>query len=154
MATMSMEENKLENKQPINPYIYAGLSPSKRMKALQSNLKITNYNELITLFVAVCDAYDQDPQHHMENFSYRKREYVTIRQMFFYVAKKKFKKMALAEFGRFVEKDHATVLHGIRTIENLLQSWEGKEIREYLHIIEHKYQYMKQTKFPINLNQQ
>lgn len=50
----------------------------------------------------------------------RKRNIVNLRQMCFYILRKK-KGMVFETIGREFGKDHATVLHGVRNIESLLE---------------------------------
>lgn len=47
----------------------------------------------------------------------RKRELVYFRFIFFYILRNR---LTLKEAGYYFRKDHATVLHGIRTIENFV----------------------------------
>ena len=70
------------------------------------------------------------------NANTRKREIVQARQFCMYFAKK-YTKMPLSTIGKFCgDKDHATVLHSCRVIENLLET--DKKIRSYSEDIEKK----------------
>jgi len=70
------------------------------------------------------------------NANTRKREIVQARQFCMYFAKK-YTKMPLSTIGKFCgDKDHATVLHSCRVIENLLET--DKNIRAYYEDIEKK----------------
>lgn len=52
----------------------------------------------------------------------RKREIVFARQVAMYLIKRHTKKLSLKQIGKhFGDKDHATVLHGIKTIKNLME---------------------------------
>lgn len=51
----------------------------------------------------------------------RKREIVEARQIFFSIIKKN-TKMSLSSIGKLCRKDHATVLHSIKTVENLCET--------------------------------
>lgn len=50
----------------------------------------------------------------------REREIVEARQIYF-VRAKLFTKASLAAIGKLVNKDHATVLHGIKTVNNVIE---------------------------------
>lgn len=56
----------------------------------------------------------------------RKREIVEARQFYFKRAKM-FTKRSLASIGALVGKDHATVLHGIKTVNNIIEVKEKYE---------------------------
>lgn len=56
----------------------------------------------------------------------RKREIVEARQFFFVEAKEQTKE-SLARIGAFVGKDHATVVHGIKTVNNTVEVKEKYE---------------------------
>jgi chromosomal replication initiator protein len=70
----------------------------------------------------------------------QKREIVFARQIAFYFARK-YTKLSLAKIGEKVGgKDHATVRHGIITVENLMETNKKyfktvKEIRDKIKII-------------------
>lgn len=51
----------------------------------------------------------------------RKRELVFIRQLCMYFARKK-TKASLSQVGTYMSRDHATVLHAIKTINNLIDT--------------------------------
>lgn len=55
------------------------------------------------------------------NIKLRKRELVLVRQVIMYMLKS-FTNMTLHDIGGVFTKDHATVLHGIRTINNLIET--------------------------------
>lgn len=53
----------------------------------------------------------------------RKRELVIPRQMFCYIAKFNMPNVTLKEIGKFLGgRDHSTVIHGIRTAEDLIET--------------------------------
>ena len=52
----------------------------------------------------------------------RKREIVICRQLIMYFLKKFNRKQTLAEIGSVYGKDHATVLHAIKTVNNLIDT--------------------------------
>ena len=53
----------------------------------------------------------------------RKREIVTARHLFCYFAKLMTNK-SLTDIGRYIDRDHATVMHAIKKINNLLSYHE------------------------------
>lgn len=63
----------------------------------------------------------------------RKREYVDARMFVFYIVRNKLK-LSLAVTGLLFEKDHATVLHAFKTMNNLL-SYDNHYVNE-LAVIE------------------
>jgi len=69
----------------------------------------------------------------------RKQEVVFARQLSFYLGKQ-YTKLSLYSLGKFFDKDHATVLHGIKMIENFMFSDRTirLEIQELNKIIKEK----------------
>ena len=55
------------------------------------------------------------------NHKCRKPEYVKPRQMYFVFAKL-YTKKSLAQIGLFVNKEHCTVLHGMKSINNIIDT--------------------------------
>ena len=58
----------------------------------------------------------------------RKRNLVEARQVIFYIAYKKINGLSLAQIGAKFNKDHATVLYGIKMVQNLCDT--NKEFKE------------------------
>lgn len=56
------------------------------------------------------------------NIKTRERKIVQGRQFFYYIMKHKTKK-SLAKIGMEFNQDHATVLHGVKTIQNLIDTY-------------------------------
>ena len=54
--------------------------------------------------------------------SSRKRELVETRQAVFYIAYKTNQQLTLDAIGEYFNKNHATVIHGIKSAENLLET--------------------------------
>jgi chromosomal replication initiation ATPase DnaA len=69
------------------------------------------------------------------NHKCRKRELVTARQTFWYVMKKH-TSCSFASIGARFGKDHATVMHGIRSINELMET--DKELFKSVNEIENK----------------
>jgi chromosomal replication initiator protein len=57
----------------------------------------------------------------MKNIKCRKRELAQSRQWHMYIRFKVFK-MSSTEAGNIYDKDHATVLHAIKTVNNLMET--------------------------------
>jgi len=59
---------------------------------------------------------------------WRKREIVETRQLVYYLFKKKYPTYSYSWIGVHFGQDHATVIHGVRTIKNLIDT--DKDFRE------------------------
>ena len=68
------------------------------------------------LLFALCAFHEESPD--LVKLKSRNAEYVTIRNEFYYIAKKTWPNMKLKEIAYTFKKHHATVLHGIKKIEN------------------------------------
>lgn len=68
-------------------------------------------------------------EYHLLFTKTRKRNVVVARQVAMYVIKKKVDTNSLANIGAFFNKDHATVLHAIRTVDNLMENYKDFEIK-------------------------
>ena len=73
--------------------------------------------------------------HPLSSTAYRKREYVESRQLFLTMMHNHTKR-SLASIGSIVGKDHATVLHSVKTINNLCDT--DKKFREMYEFIENR----------------
>lgn len=65
----------------------------------------------------------------------RKREYVYARALYYRLSKE-FTTCSLSDIGKSVGKDHATVLHGLRTFEEVITKEEPQIMRMYYQIRE------------------
>jgi chromosomal replication initiator protein len=82
----------------------------------------------------VCDYFDLPLE--LINSKTRKREIVQARQLAMFFSKKH-TKSSLATIGLYCgNKDHATVLHACRTVNNLIET--DKQFRVYVDEIEKK----------------
>jgi hypothetical protein len=100
----------------IHPYMYAGM---------MVNINVDSYpinNEL--MFKIICNRLDVDFNIIMESPKWRKREVVTAKQIYFYLKKKRTRE-SLASIGSYLKKDHATVLHGIKQVNNHIETEKG-----------------------------
>ncbi len=75
----------------------------------------------------VCKALDIDPAEMQLRKKCRKREWVEARDIVFYILVRSCK-WKTARTGMVYGKDHATVLHALKTIDNLLET--DKEFRK------------------------
>ena len=97
----------------------------------QTNIIISRCNKDISVenIAKIVSAYYELPREDL-NLKTRKREIVTARQMTWYIIKKLKYKIGLVEMGKlFHDKDHTTVMHGVKTINNLL-AVSDKDIME------------------------
>lgn len=96
----------------------------------------SSYNSLLAEFVKqmVCSYYGVDVS--FMKYETRKREVVKCRHVSMYLLKKH-SSMSLSVLGAEFNKDHATVLHAVRTINNYME-WDRdlrKEIQELEKIV-------------------
>jgi len=105
----------------IPPYIYAGLSKESQKQSAVYFRKTKNHKQLKDLFVSCCEAWDLEVRDVLEKHKTRKREYVQVRQLYCLLAKRK-KLASLSVIGEFINKDHATCIHGVKTYQNLLNT--------------------------------
>lgn len=82
----------------------------------------------------VCEYYGIDKETILKKT--RKREIVQARQIAMYFTKE-FTRLSLANIGLYIgEKDHATVLHACKTVNNLIET--SKSIRYDCEVIEQR----------------
>lgn len=96
---------------PISVYIIPGLA--ERIKQLEKSPEI--------VFSEVCSIFKKNPEEVKKFNKTRKQPYVEIRQVSMLLFVKKLK-MTVAESGAYFGKDHATTIHAIKTVENLIQT--------------------------------
>jgi chromosomal replication initiation ATPase DnaA len=82
---------------------------------------LTKEEKMLDLFEKVCKKYEQDPKYILANNKNRHRDFVELRQVSMFLFKRKLK-YSLFTYGDFFEKDHATVIHSIKQVTNLLQT--------------------------------
>jgi len=90
-------------------------------------------NEPMSIISAVCRYYNLDYGALKGNI--RSRKLAIGRHTIFKLIKDN-TKLSLTEIGKFLNKDHSTVLYGIRKIENLTELYE--EEREHYKAIENE----------------
>lgn len=81
---------------------------------------IDEVNDL-QLIKVICNVNEVDFEQLTKRFTYRKREFVECRQMYFYF-KKRMSNLSLEKIGSFFNKDHATVLHSVKSVNNLIDT--------------------------------
>lgn len=99
-------------------------------------------NTITKIISTVCYFYGIDQK--VLNGKTRKREIVWCRQLSMYFAKK-YTKLSLSDIGREIgKKDHATVLHACKTVNNIIDTERDvkiefmqldKQLSEFLNII-------------------
>jgi hypothetical protein len=111
---------------------------SNRMKNNKKQLhskilegSVQSYNAMVSEFVKeiVCSYFGIDSD--SLNYNTRKREVVKCKQISMYLIHKNLN-MSLSKIGRHFQKNHATVIHSVKTIKNYLE-WDKdlkKEIDE------------------------
>jgi hypothetical protein len=78
--------------------------------------KRANQNIVCIIRKAVTEITGTDP--YFDN-TFRGGEFVKARQLFVYFVKDN-TKLSLMSIGRLINKDHTTVIHSVRTVENYL----------------------------------
>lgn len=73
------------------------------------------------IFRQVCDAYGYSTKEVRNNPKSRKRDFVEIRQLSMFIIRRELQ-LSYNKIGDFLNKDHATVLFGIRNVKNLLET--------------------------------
>ena len=100
----------------IHPYMYPGM---------MVNLNVDSYpinNE--SMFKIICNRLDVDFNKIMKSPRWRKREVVTAKQIYFYLKRERTRE-SLESIGKYLKKDHATVLYGIRQVNNHMETEKG-----------------------------
>lgn len=115
----------------IPPYIFAGLSKEAKKQSALNFRKTKNHKQLKDLFVSCCEAWDLDVRDVLEKHNTRKREYVQVRQLYCLLAKRK-KLASLSIIGEFINKDHATCIHGAKTYQDLLNTDKSQKFSNAL----------------------
>lgn len=95
----------------------------QELTLLRNQPILTKEDKMNEIFEKVCRVYEQDPKYILANNNSRHRDFVTVRQVSLYYFKKRLK-YSLFVYGNFFKKDHATVLHSIKTVKNLMETDE------------------------------
>ena len=105
---------------------------------------ISNKNTDFMIFSEVCKISNLSPEKVIQNNKNRLRELVVIRQVTMSLLRLKHKR-SLTYCGNFFSKDHATVLHAMETVKNLLET-DRLFRAKYGHLFEG-------VKFPVSKRQ-
>lgn len=82
---------------------------------------ITTKRRLDVIFTFVCNYYNVSEEEVRDKS--RLRSLVMIRQRFYWLTRKHFyNEISLTLLGSFLRQDHATVVHGCKTVESLCES--------------------------------
>lgn len=102
----------------MNYFLMPGLPVNK---SLQSTIELRTriYD---SIFKKVCDVYELEPKYVLARNKTRLRDIVEIRQISLTLFKHKVASGSLKEKGAYFKKDHATVLHSIKTVKNLRET--------------------------------
>lgn len=68
-------------------------------------------------FNRVCDFFNKDAADVLNHNKSRNFKYLRIRQITSHIIREKYK-YSLVDIGKFFDKDHATILHGLRSLQN------------------------------------
>jgi chromosomal replication initiator protein len=95
--------------------ILPGVEKTSKMDNLKRNMN--------SVLNEVCELYNTQPIAVLNSTKKRDRNLVLSRQITMYLTRKRFKlTYSLSEIGGYFKKDHSTVLHSIRAIDNLLET--------------------------------
>lgn len=90
-----------------------------RKSVLSGRISEYKHLQIWKEFEKVCKAYGEDADFAYSQNGTRKREFVEIRHMTMFIIRDKHPSYSLESIGAFFEKDHATIIHGIKTAGNL-----------------------------------
>jgi len=95
------------------------------LESRKNYLKTKDMTQLQELFNHICNVEGITPSEALKKT--RKREIVQVRQKYFKIAQKN-NLGSSAKIGKVTGQDHATVIHGIKTVNNLIDV--DKQFRE------------------------
>lgn len=108
------DEKQTQKNKEMNYMVLPGLAEINKKKVITQQR-----NERLTIeFVKVCQHFAQNPTKVKKQDGVRKRENVLIRQICMLIFKCKLKQSLSTAAGYFGQ-DHATALHGIKTVVQL-----------------------------------
>lgn len=76
--------------------------------------------DITILFDFICKYFNVDKK--IVLLKSRKRELVEVRQIFFYFSNKYLKNTTLERISKFLNKDHSTVIHSIKVVNNMCET--------------------------------
>lgn len=118
---------KIINKLKLIFYIYRQLSNPDANDKIEKIKQEMIENEIINL-ICKCSDVTKEELLNKEHFKNRKRELVTARQLHMSFVKLSLRKSQKAS-GAIYGKDHATVIHSIKTIKNLVETDKNYRIQ-------------------------
>lgn len=104
----------------MNASIYA-IPGCVAIRQIKKEAQIKKKQSDFDLFKEVCEISGQDPIEVMKFNGVRKREYVTVRQITMSLLHMK-NNRSLTYAGGYFRKNHATVIHSMKTTQNLLDT--------------------------------
>ena len=122
----------------MNPIIFAGLKVFQQDKVKRIKSKLdrdfvkTSFNdlELVHLLKEICNFCKVDVAD--AKSIHRNREYVMARMYYAYFARH-YTLRGLSKIGKEINRDHATIIHYVKTINNLIET--DKETRQVVDSI-------------------
>ena len=116
----------IENRKPLTECSYMAIpghiqfsvtimDVEKERKAIKKN------NALLNLLFDLCEFYEVPYDEFLVNIKLRKREYITIRQIYCYILRKE-TTQSLLKIGSIFSCDHSTVINSIKKVEEYLFS--------------------------------
>lgn len=85
-----------------------------------ANTGLTEYRNRVERYVTA--EIGLEYEYFKNNYYSRKTDLKISRHLVWYFCKQKFPKVALVRLGAFYNKDHATVIHGIKNINNIIET--------------------------------
>lgn len=131
-----IESFESKHKYPINVEI-GGIQSSI---AVADNPERLNQTDIVSLITNAMHSFDEDLKQYksLRNLKTRKRDVLIWAQLYSYLAwRYGYNKSCIA---RFLNKNHATIIHSIKTIENYKDT---KDV-EYVAIYEHLKKYIQE----------
>ena len=121
-----MKMLKLPEIKKMHPFMFVGL---------ENNNNNPSINSIVSAVVKVTGVEFNKVQS-----SSRRRNFVNARHLFCYFARKR-TKLSFQEIGGIINRDHATIIHSVRNVEDLLSyDREFKEIVPAIQLEIEKYE--------------
>jgi chromosomal replication initiation ATPase DnaA len=134
--TLREENHKLKNENLAFKLLYGQMKNAieafeQRTKNNKMIPKKSNNFKYKSVVESVCEYYDV-PQENITNTVRRRNTHIIPRHMVCYIMHVVFR-VGYSEIGRMMRKNHATILNGKRSIENLL-TYDDQTMNDYLAI--------------------
>jgi len=85
----------------------------------EANIPLMSFMDMVEKII--CREFNVEQKTFKEAGKSRKRQYVQIKQLFYFMLKK-YRNISLATLGQKYLQDHATVLYGIKSAKNLRET--------------------------------